>query len=104
MQCLMHRVRVEDEQPGVAVGRALRHVVGADDARGSAAIFDDELLLQRVGSLPAKSRASGSTDPPGGYGTTNLTSLAGHSCADAFPVKTRKTINHPKARITASAK
>src|SRR5262245_32242138 len=30
-------------------------------------------------SLPAKSRASGSTEPPGGYGETNLTTLFGQS-------------------------
>src|SRR5689334_21418243 len=34
-------------------------------------------------SLAAKSRASGSTEPPGGYGETNLTVLVGHSCANA---------------------
>src|SRR6185295_6614795 len=30
-------------------------------------------------SLPANRRASGSTDPPGGYGETNLTTLLGQS-------------------------
>src|SRR5512141_1484503 len=34
-------------------------------------------------SLAAKMRASGSTEPPGGYGETNLTTRAGHSCACA---------------------
>src|SRR5690348_3329910 len=32
-------------------------------------------------SLAARSRASGSTEPPGGYGDTNLTTRVGHSCA-----------------------
>src|SRR5690348_1339142 len=34
-------------------------------------------------SFAAKSRASGSTDPPGGYGETNFTMRVGHSCAVA---------------------
>src|SRR2546421_8498626 len=33
-------------------------------------------------SFAARMRASGSTEPPGGYGETNLTTLVGHSCAD----------------------
>src|SRR5262245_15009313 len=36
-------------------------------------------------SFAARRRASGSTEPPGGYGETNLTTLLGHSCADAVP-------------------
>src|SRR5882762_5145274 len=32
-------------------------------------------------SFAARMRASGSTEPPGGYGETNLTSRAGQSCA-----------------------
>src|SRR6185436_17946542 len=32
-------------------------------------------------SFAASSRASGSTEPPGGYGETNLTTWVGHSCA-----------------------
>src|SRR5258706_15331509 len=32
-------------------------------------------------SFAARMRASGSTEPPGGYGETNLTTLVGHSCA-----------------------
>src|SRR5690348_610942 len=34
-------------------------------------------------SLAAKRRASGSTEPPGGYGETNFTTCVGHSCAPA---------------------
>src|SRR5216683_502096 len=34
-------------------------------------------------SFAARMRASGSTEPPGGYGETNLTGLVGHSCAKA---------------------
>src|SRR5256885_9759864 len=40
-------------------------------------------------SFAAKMRASGSTDPPGGYGETNLTTRVGHSCASAGKEKTR---------------
>src|SRR5438105_12828462 len=32
-------------------------------------------------SFAARMRASGSTEPPGGYGETNLTTFVGHSCA-----------------------
>src|SRR2546423_15165405 len=32
-------------------------------------------------SFAARMRASGSTEPPGGYGETNFTTLVGHSCA-----------------------
>ena len=48
---LVHRVGVEDEHEGVAVGRALRHVLGADDAGGAGAVLDDELLLERLAEL-----------------------------------------------------
>src|SRR2546430_8971059 len=34
-------------------------------------------------SFAERMRASGSTEPPGGYGETNLTSRAGQSCAKA---------------------
>src|SRR5204863_4287650 len=34
-------------------------------------------------------RASGSTEPPGGYGDTNLTTLVGHSCAASGPAMTQ---------------
>src|SRR5690606_20451795 len=44
-------VGVEDEDEGVAVGVALRHVVGADDAGGAGAVLDDELLPQRLREL-----------------------------------------------------
>src|SRR5947208_14398398 len=40
-------------------------------------------------SFAAKMRASGSTEPPGGYGETNLTRRVGHSCAKAGNAKTR---------------
>src|SRR5437763_15615677 len=40
-------------------------------------------------SFAAKMRASGSTEPPGGYGETNLTRRVGHSCASAGKEKTR---------------
>src|SRR5438094_454380 len=39
--------------------------------------------LSESDSLTPSRRASGSTEPPGGNGTTSLTGLAGHSCA--FP-------------------
>src|SRR3989442_11608183 len=32
-------------------------------------------------SFAARMRASGSTEPPGGYGETNFTTFVGHSCA-----------------------
>src|ERR1041385_5539603 len=44
-------------------------------------------------SLAARRRARGSTEPPGGYGDTNLTTLVGHSCASAFPVRRKRTAN-----------
>src|SRR3954468_24753136 len=34
-------------------------------------------------SFAANTRASGSTEPPGGYGETNLTTFVGQSCAHA---------------------
>src|SRR6185369_7228442 len=40
-------------------------------------------------SLPANRRASGSTEPPGGYGETNFTTLVGQSCANAVPQRKR---------------
>src|SRR3954470_22613194 len=38
-------------------------------------------VLSESVSLAARRRASGSTDPPGGYGDTNLTGLSGQFCA-----------------------
>src|SRR4051812_5804721 len=40
-----------------------------------------KFCLSESVSLAASRRASGSTEPPGGYGETNLTGLVGHSCA-----------------------
>src|SRR5919108_1225680 len=40
-------------------------------------------------SFAAKIRASGSTEPPGGYGETNFTMRVGHSCAKAGNANTR---------------
>src|SRR5437868_1555536 len=53
-------------------------------------------------SLPAKSRASGSTEPPGGYGETNLTTRLGHSCACAVPARTKKATRTLKTHIASS--
>src|SRR2546422_9267224 len=39
--------------------------------------------LSESESFAANRRASGSTEPPGGYGETNLTGLVGQSCANA---------------------
>src|SRR5439155_1209196 len=36
-------------------------------------------------SFAARMRASGSTEPPGGYGETNLTTFVGHSGAEHRP-------------------
>src|SRR5215831_17300904 len=44
-------------------------------------------------SFAAKSRASGSTEPPGGYGETNFTGLVGHSCAQAGKAKPSSSKN-----------
>src|SRR5438128_8770556 len=53
-------------------------------------------------SFAARMRASGSTEPPGGYGETNLTTLVGHSCAcsGAATVKaTSATKNRDRPRF-----
>src|SRR6267143_3954141 len=52
-------------------------------------------------SFAARMRASGSTEPPGGYGETNLTSRAGHSCAKAEKERSRKK-NSLKSHIPRS--
>src|SRR5256885_8388019 len=52
-------------------------------------------------SLAAKMRASGSTEPPGGYGETNLTRRVGHSCARAGKEKTRSA-SSLKSHIASS--
>src|SRR2546428_6457070 len=46
--------------------------------------------LSEAESFAANRRASGSTEPPGGYGETNLTSRAGHSCARAGNERSRR--------------
>src|SRR5438132_12953765 len=43
--------------------------------------------LSESDSLTPSRRASGSTEPPGGNGTTSLTGLVGHSCAFATVAK-----------------
>src|SRR5207237_8526216 len=52
-------------------------------------------------SFAARMRASGSTEPPGGYGETNLTTRVGHSCASAGQAKTRRAISL-KSHIASS--
>src|SRR5205085_2404600 len=52
-------------------------------------------------SFAAKMRASGSTEPPGGYGETNLTTRVGHSCASAGKEK-RKRASSLKSDIPSS--
>src|SRR5436853_1090861 len=52
-------------------------------------------------SFAAKMRASGSTEPPGGYGETNLTRRVGHSCAKAGNAKTRSA-SSLKSHIASS--
>jgi hypothetical protein len=47
------------------------------------------------------SRASGSTDPPGGNGTTNFTGFVGQSCAAAGAAAHARS-KTSKARIIAS--
>src|SRR5262245_58326918 len=42
-----------------------------------------KFCLSEPVSLAARRRASGSTEPPGGYGETNLTGLVGQSWANA---------------------
>src|SRR6267142_1036295 len=44
-------------------------------------------------SLAARMRASGSTEPPGGYGETNLTTFVGHSCATAGSASSASSAN-----------
>src|ERR1041384_7688067 len=61
-----------------------------------------KFCLSESVSLAAKRRASGSTEPPGGYGETNLTTLFGDSCARAVPVRTRKASKTLKAHIASS--
>src|SRR5688500_13665958 len=52
--------------------------------------------LSESPSLAANRRAKGSTEPPGGYGETNLTGLLGQSCANA---PQERIIETQKARI-----
>ena len=40
------RMRDRDDQQRVAVGRCLRHQLGADDAAGAGLVLDDELLAE----------------------------------------------------------
>src|SRR6266446_6912463 len=46
--------------------------------------------LSESESFAANRRASGSTEPPGGYGETNLTGLVGQSCARAGKTQSSK--------------
>src|SRR2546425_5069680 len=46
--------------------------------------------LSEAESFAANRRASGSTEPRGGWGETNLTSRAGHSCARAGNERSRR--------------
>ena len=64
-----------DQQQRVAVGRGLGDGVGADDAGCAAgAVLDDEVLARRVSlSFCTRMRATPSTEPPAGNGTTMLT-------------------------------
>src|SRR5688572_7737330 len=52
-------------------------------------------------SFAASRRASGSTEPPGGYGETNLTGLLGHSCATA-PQEMHSSRTNLKSHIASS--
>src|SRR5690349_10843599 len=50
-------------------------------------------------SFAAKMRASGSTEPPGGYGDTNFTTRVGHSWACAPIANASKTKNRDRPRF-----
>ena len=47
------RMRDGDDQQRVAVGRRLRHQLGADDAAGAGLVLDDELLAEPLAELRA---------------------------------------------------
>src|SRR5439155_24648015 len=49
--------------------------------------------LSETESFAANRRASGSTEPPGGYGETNLTGFVGQSCAKAGNARSRRKTN-----------
>src|SRR5688572_23416774 len=55
-------------------------------------------------TLAASRRASGSTEPPGGYGETNRTGLLGQSCAAARFAVSEKTAprKNLKSHISSS--
>src|SRR5438445_1487022 len=57
--------------------------------------------LSESESFAANRRASGSTEPPGGYGETNLTGLVGQSCARAGNERSRRK-NSLKSHIPRS--
>ena len=72
------------EQPGVAVGRALRHQVGADVLAAAGAVLDHHRLRSRRPAGPARcARAMVSGEPPGVSGTMILTGRSGKPCAAA---------------------
>ena len=66
------------QQQRVAVGRGLGDGVGADDAAGAAgAVLDDEVLPTVSLSFCTRMRATPSTEPPAGNGTTTADGARG---------------------------
>ena len=64
------------EHQRVAVGLGLGDRAGADRAAAAGAVLDDDLRLERADSFSATMRASASTPPPGGNGTTSVIGAA----------------------------
>ena len=67
----------------VAVGRRLRHGVGADNAVAAGPVFDDERLALsgRQASAPSRDQARRAC-PPGGNGMITRTARLGYGCAE----------------------
>ncbi len=83
---LLVEVRADDvrragEKQRVAVGRRLRHEVGADRAARAGLVLDEELPPERSDSRGASIRAGVSAKPPGESGTTMRTGREGYGCA-----------------------
>ena len=55
-----------DQQDRVAVGRGVRHRLGADIVAGAGPVLDDELLAEPLGQIWPIMRAMMSVVPPGG--------------------------------------
>ena len=67
----------------IAIGRRLRHAVGADRSTRPGNVLHHHLLIKNRLSREAKSRPTTSSGPPAANGTTIVTGRVGHSRARA---------------------